>query len=340
MMQTILEKIMKGESLTQDEAHKTMKFIMDGRANNCQIAAFLTALKMKGESIDEISGFSMAMLEKANKIKTRHKNVVDTCGTGGDKKGTFNISTTAAFIAAGAGVVIAKHGNRGVSSKSGSADVLEALGVNINLECGSVEKCIDDIGIGFIFAPKAHTAMKHVAKARKDMGVSTVFNILGPITNPAMADGRVLGVFDDKLIDIMIYSLKNIGVRRAFVVYGLELMDELSVSGNSLIAELNDGRVKRYIINPEELGFKKCDTEELKGGDAKENARILANILAGKDVGARRDCAVLNAAAAIVAGGKAGSLSSGIDMAASAIDSGKALEKLNKLIEFTNKYSQ
>jgi anthranilate phosphoribosyltransferase len=339
MMQTILEKIMKGESLTQDEAYKTMKFIMDGRANDCQIAAFLTALKMKGESIDEISGFSMAMLEKVNKIKTRHKNIVDTCGTGGDKKGTFNISTTAAFIAAGAGVVIAKHGNRSVSSKSGSADVLEALGVNINLECGSVEKCIDDIGIGFIFAPKAHTAMKHVAKARKDMGISTVFNILGPITNPAMADGRVLGVFDDKLIDIMIYSLKNIGVRRAFVVYGLELMDELSVSGNSLIAELNDGKVKRYIINPEELGFKKCGTEELKGGDAKENARILASILTGKDVGARRDCAVLNAAAAIVAGGKAGSLSSGIDMAASAIDSGKALDKLNKLIEFTNKYS-
>lgn len=339
MMKEMLEKVMENKSLTQDEAYRTMKFIMDGVANDCQIAAFLTALKMKGESIDEISGFSRAMLKKANRIKTRHKNMVDTCGTGGDRKGTFNISTTAAFIAAGAGVAVAKHGNRSVSSKSGSADVLEELGVNINLECSSVEKCIDDIGIGFIFAPRAHTAMKYVAKARKEMGIRTVFNILGPITNPAMANGRVLGVFDDKLIDIMIYSLKNIGVRRAFVVYGLELLDEISVSGSSLVAELNDGKVKRYVINPEELGFKKCSTEELKGGDAKENARILISILAGKENGARRDCAVLNAAAAIVAGGKAGSLSSGIDMAASSIDSGKALDKLNKLIEFTNKYS-
>jgi len=225
MIRIMLEKIMKNENLTFDDSYETMKYIMDGKANDCEIAAFLTALKMKGESIEEVSGFSKAMLEKANKIKTRHKDMVDTCGTGGDKKGTFNVSTTAAFIAAGAGVVVAKHGNRSVSSLSGSADVLEELGVNINLECSRVAKCIDEIGIGFIFAPKAHTAMKHVAKARKEMGIKTVFNILGPITNPAMASGRVLGVFDDKLMDIMIYSLKNLGVKRAFVVYGVELLD-------------------------------------------------------------------------------------------------------------------
>ncbi len=334
-MKNFLEKVLNGISLSQDEAYKAMQFIMEGNANDCQIAAFLVALKMKGETTDEVSGFSRAMLDKAVKVKSKYKNIVDTCGTGGDGLNTFNISTTAAFIAAGAGVPVAKHGNRSVSSRSGSADVLEELGVNINLECSEVSSCLDEVGIGFIFAPKAHTAMKHVAKARKDMGIRTVFNILGPITNPAMANGRILGIFDNSLADIMINTLKNLGVDRAFVVNSEEGLDELSVSGKSSVAELRDGKVSKYIFDPEELGFKRSNIADLIGGDAKVNARILIDILTGADKGAKKDSAVINAAAAIVAGKKADSLSEAVDLACSSIESGKAYEKLEKLIEFT-----
>jgi len=335
-MKTYLETILNSKNLTQDEAYKAMEFIMEGNANDCQIAAFLTALKMKGETVDEISGFSRAMLDKAVKVKSKYLNLVDTCGTGGDGLYTFNISTTAAFIAAGAGVQIAKHGNRSVSSRSGSADVLEELGVNINLECDDVSKCIDNVGIGFIFAPKAHTAMKYVARARKDMGIRTVFNILGPITNPAMAKGRVLGVFDDKLIDIMINALKNLGVERAFVVNSEEGLDEFSISGKSVVAELKDGSIKKYIFNPQELGFKGSDISDLAGGDAKENAKILTDILTGKEKGPKRDSALINAAAAIVSGKKADDLKEALNMANYSIDSGKAYNKLIELIRFTN----
>jgi len=336
-MKIFLEKVLNRINLNQEEAYKAMEFIMSGNANDSQIAAFLTALKMKGETIDEVSGFSRAMLDKAVKVKSKHKNIVDTCGTGGDGLNTFNISTTAAFIAAGAGVPVAKHGNRSVSSKSGSADVLEELGVNINLECSEVSSCLDSIGIGFIFAPRAHTAMKYVSRARKDMGIRTVFNILGPLTNPAMASGRILGVFDKNLVDIMINTLKNIGVERAFVVNSEEGLDELSVSGKSSIAELRDGRVSKYILDPRELGFAKSDIEDLVGGDAKLNAGILIDILTGVEKGAKRDSAVINAAAALVSGKKAESLSGAVNLAVCSIDSGRAYEKLEKLIEFTNR---
>lgn len=336
-MKTFLDAVLNERNLSQDEAYKAMEFIMEGNANDCQIAAFLTALKIKGETTDEISGFSRAMLDKAVKVKSRHKNIVDTCGTGGDGLGTFNISTTAAFIAAGAGVPIAKHGNRNVSSRSGSADVLEELGVNINLECSEVSDCLDSIGIGFIFAPKAHTAMKYVAKARKDMGIRTVFNILGPLTNPARPNGCVLGVFDNNLIYMMINTLKNLGVERAFVVNSEEGLDELSVSGKNSVAELRDGRVSKYILDPEKLGFKKSNISDLIGGDANENARILTSILTGEEKGARRDSAVINAAAAIVSGKKTDSLFEAVDLANCSIESGKAYEKLNRMIEFTNR---
>lgn len=336
-MKDFLEKVLNGNDLDQDEAYSSMAFIMEGNANDCQISAFLTALKIKGETAQEISGFSRAMLEKALKVKSRHKNLVDTCGTGGDGLYTFNISTTAAFIAAGAEVPIAKHGNRSVSSKSGSADVLEELGVNINLECGEVSDCLDNVGIGFIFAPRAHTAMKYVARARKDMGIRTVFNILGPITNPALASGRVLGVFDKNLIEVMINTLKNLGVERAFVVNSEEGLDEFSVSGKNSVAELRNGRVTRYILEPEELGFKKSRVSDLTGGDRKENAKILMNILTGKEKGAKMDSAVMNAAAAIVSGKKAECLKEGLEIARASIESGKAHEKLIKLIEFTNR---
>lgn len=338
MLKDIIEKIIRFENLELDEAYKVMGSIIDGSVNDCQIASFLTAIRMKGETIDEISGFSRAMLEKARKVTTRHTDVVDTCGTGGDRKNTFNISTAAAFIAAGAGVVIAKHGNRSVSSICGSADVLEVLGVNINLETEDISKCIDEIGICFIFAPNAHTAMKNVARARKDMSIRTIFNILGPITNPAMANRRVLGVSDERLMDKMIYSLKNLGVKRAFVIYGMEGLDELSISGNSLVQYLDDGSVDKYIFNPEEFGIKKYDIEKLRGGDPVKNAEILHNIISGKEKGAKRDSSVLNAAAAIVAGGKSDDLREAIKIAEDSIDSGKAFVKLNELIEFTNKF--
>ncbi len=336
-MKVFLETILEGKDLTQDEAYKAMEFIMEGNANDCQIAAFLTALKMKGETAAEISGFSRAMLDKAVKVKSRHPNLVDTCGTGGDGLYTFNISTTAAFIAAGAGVPIAKHGNRSVSSRSGSADVLEELGVNINLECSDVSECLDSIGIGFIFAPKAHRAMKYVARARKDIGVRTVFNILGPITNPAQAKGRVLGVFDNKLIDIMIDALKNLGVERAFMVSSEEGLDEFSVSGKSTVAELREGRIIKYIFDPRDLGFRKSTISDLAGGDTKENARILTDILTGKEKGPKRDSALINAAAAIVSGKKADNLKEALELANQSIESGKAYDKLTGLIRFTNK---
>jgi anthranilate phosphoribosyltransferase len=338
MLKELIEKIMRYENLNTTEAYDAMEYIMDGNSNESQISSFLTALEMKEPNIDEISGFSRAMLAKAKKLTSRHENIVDTCGTGGDRKNTFNISTTAAFIAAGAGVIIAKHGNRSVSSKCGSADVLEELGVNLNIELESVANCIDDIGIGFIFAPKAHTAMKNVAKVRKDLGIKTVFNILGPITNPVMANGRVLGIFDQKLMDVMVYSLKNLGVKRAFVVYGLETLDELSVSGKSLVAELKDGKINKYILDPEELGFRNYGMDELKGGEPKENAKILKRILTGEEKGAKRDSSILNASAAIVAGGQAHNLKEAVNIAVDSIDSGNALKKLNQLIKYTNKF--
>ena len=337
-MKYYLEKVLNMKNLSGDESYKIMQYIMEGKAKDCQIASFLTALKMKGETSEEISGFSKAMLEKAVKVKSSHPDMVDTCGTGGDGLNTFNISTTAAFIAAGAGAIVAKHGNRGVSSKSGSADVLEELGVKIDLKCSDVSKCIDEVGIGFIFAPRAHIAMANVAKARKDMGIRTVFNILGPLTNPAMANGRVLGVFDKNLIEIMIEALRDLGIERAFVVSGDNGMDELSVSGNSDIAELKNGKISRYVLDPEELGLKRSNISQLAGGEPKYNAGILSDILSGKEEGARMNSAVLNAAAAIVAGKKSDSIKEALGIAIASVESGKALEKLEHLVEYTNKF--
>jgi anthranilate phosphoribosyltransferase len=336
-MKDFLDIILNGKDLGEEQAYRAMELIMEGGANDCQIASFLTALKMKGETAAEISGFSRAMLDKAVKVKSRYPDLVDTCGTGGDGLYTFNISTTAAFIAAGAGVKIAKHGNRSVSSRSGSADVLEELGVNINLECEDVAECLDSTGIGFIFAPRAHKAMKYVARARKDMGIRTVFNILGPITNPALARGRVLGVFDAGLIDIMINTLKNLGVERAYVVNSDEGLDEFSVSGKSMVAELKDGKIIRYVFNPGDFGFKKSTISDLAGGDAKENAKILTDILTGKEKGPKRDSALVNAAAAIVSGKRAGNLKEALKLASYSIESGRAYDKLISLIKFTNK---
>lgn len=337
MLVKTMDKLLSHKNLSVAEAYSTMKYIISGEANDCQIASFLTALKMKGETVEEISGFSKAMLEMAIKFNLKQKAVVDTCGTGGDCKNTFNISTTAAFIAAGAGVVVAKHGNRGVSSLSGSADVLEELGVNINIDADCVVKCIENIGIGFIYARNAHKAMKNVAKARKDLGIRTVFNILGPITNPVLTTGRVLGVFDEKLVDKMTYSLKELGMKRAMVVHGLETLDEISVSGETLVSDLNNGKVKRYKIRPDNFGFNLFPIEDLRGGGPKENAGILLDILSGKERGAKRIASILNASAAIIVSGKINEFNEAIKIAENSIDSGKALDKLKKLVEMTGK---
>ena len=336
-MRQYIEKIISGEDLTRSEAYGAMIHIMEGKASDALISAMLVALKIKGESVEEISGFSEAMLKKAEKVVVSEGNLVDTCGTGGDSLNTFNISTTAAFIAAGAGVRIAKHGNRSVSSRSGSADVLEELGININLDVRGVSRCIEETGMGFIFAPMAHRAMKYVAGVRKELGIRTVFNILGPVTNPAMANGRVLGVYEEGLIDIMAGALKNLGVERAFVINSENGMDEFSTTSRIRAARLMDGKIEKMIIDPADYGFAAADIGDLAGGDAAMNAKILEDILSGRIKGPMRDSAVFNAAAAIVAGKAVDRIEDGIDLATRSIDSGRALEKLNELVDCSNR---
>lgn len=336
-MKKYIDKLISSKDLSRKEAYGAMIRIMEGGVSDSLIAAFLIALKVKGESVDEISGFSEAMLEKARKVITGEKNLVDTCGTGGDGLSTFNISTTAAFIAAGAGVKIAKHGNRSVSSRSGSADVLESYGVNINLEGQEVADCIKEAGIGFIFARMAHSAMKYVAGVRKELGMRTVFNILGPITNPAGASGRVLGVYDRSLLNVMAGALNNLGVDRAFIVSSENGMDELSTTSKSNVVYLENGNIIEYVLDPAELGFAPAEISDLKGGDAAHNARIMKGILSGRIKGPMRDTALLNAAAAIVAGKLSDHIEDAIEMAAGSIDSGRALEKLDKLADISKR---
>ncbi len=339
-MKEYIEKLISSIDLSRKEAYEAMIRIMEGGVADSLISAFLIALKMKGESVDEISGFSEAMLEKARKVITGEKNLVDTCGTGGDGLHTFNISTTAAFIAAGAGVKIAKHGNRSVSSRSGSADVLESYGVNIGLDADGVAECIKEAGVGFIFARMAHSAMKYVAGVREELGMRTVFNILGPITNPAKASGRVLGVYDKSLLKIMAGVLKNLGVDRAFIVNSENGMDELSTTSKSSVAYLENGNIIEYVLDPADLGFEPADIADLKGGDAARNAKIMEGILSGRIEGPMRDTAVLNAAAAIVAGKLSDHIEDAIDMAAGSIDNGKAIEKLNKLADISKRAAE
>jgi anthranilate phosphoribosyltransferase len=336
MIKKIIKDLICFKDLEEDTAYSVMKYIIEGNATDAQISSFLTALKMKTETVSEIAGFYRAMIENAQTIKIDRQNAVDTCGTGGDCKNTFNISTASSFIAAGAGVLIAKHGNRGLSSKCGSADVLEALGVNIEISARNVERCINSIGIGFMFAPVFHKAMAAVAKARKDIAVKSVFNILGPLTNPAMAQARVIGVYEKRLIEIIAFSLKKLGVSRAFVVHGDDGMDEFSVCSLNHVAELRDSEIITYILDPVDLGIKRYRQKDLLGTGPKENARILADILSGKEKGAKRESAVINSAAAIIAGGKAESLKDAIELARYSIESGSALKKMNELICFTN----
>jgi anthranilate phosphoribosyltransferase len=330
-----IEKLVNRVNLSETETVEVMNQIMTGEATPLQVAAFLTALRMKGETVEEITGAARVMREKAHRVSIGAKTVLDTCGTGGDQKGTFNISTTVAFVLAGAGVNVAKHGNRSVSSQSGSADVLGALGVQVDASKERVEQCIAKIGIGFLFAPLLHEAMKYAVQPRRDIGIRTIFNILGPLTNPAMATHQLIGIYNGELVAMIAHVLNNLGSVRAMVVHGLEGMDEISLCGPTKVAELRDGKVKEYTIEPEQFGLKRCRLEELHGGSADQSAAIVRGVLGGKP-GPARDVVLLNSAAALYVGASATTIQDGFRLAAESIDSGKARQKLEQLVEMTN----
>ncbi len=335
-MKKQIEKLINKTNLTEEEMIEAMNEVMNGEASEVELASFLTALRMKGETIAEITGGARVMREKASSIKINHNYAVDTCGTGGDSHNTYNISTTVSFILAAGGVPVVKHGNRAVSSKSGSADVLEALGINLGLNPSQVGKCVDEIGIGFLFAPTFHGAMKHAIGVRRALGFRTVFNMLGPLTNPAEAKGQILGVFNKDLTEVFASVLKNLGTERALVVHGFDGMDEISISDKTQISELKDGEIKTYTIEPEDFGISKASIKEIKGGDAKENAEILKGLLKGEILGAKRDILLLNAGASLYVGKKAQSIKEGIELAKEIIDNGKAYKKLEELIRLSN----
>ena len=334
MLQESIKKLSEKQNLTQQEAEQAMNEIMEGRAADAQIAAFLVALRMKGETIDEITACAKIMREKASKINPQAKFLVDTCGTGGDGANTFNISTASAFVAAGAGVSVAKHGNKSVSSKSGSADVLQALGVNIQLQPKDVEKCIEETGIGFMFAPLFHPAMKYVMNARKQLGIRTIFNILGPMTNPAGAKSQLIGVFNPALTLDIASAMKNLGSRHVMIVNGHGL-DEISLSSKTKVCELKNSKIDVYDLNPEDYGFELRPLNDILGGTPEENAKIIIEVLSGEK-GPKRDIVLLNSAAALLASDKASSYKDALELAKQSIDSGNALKKLEALRNFTN----
>ncbi|MBF0127040.1 MAG: anthranilate phosphoribosyltransferase [Magnetococcales bacterium] len=331
----ILSSLLHGRHLSQEDARWMMERIMSGEVTDAQIGAYLTALRMKGETVSEIAGSAQAMREKALRVRAGGI-VVDTCGTGGDGIGSFNISTTTAFIVAACGVTVAKHGNRSISSKSGSADVLLELGVKIDIEAEVVERCLQEAGVGFLFAPRHHGAMRHAMGPRKELGYYTIFNLLGPLTNPAGAARQLIGVFDAKWVEPMARTLGRLGSRHALVVHGFDGLDEISTTGPTHVAELEpDGGVKTYTVEPEQFGLPRAELADLRGGDATLNAGITRRILEGEP-GPRRDIALLNAGAALKVAGVAADIGAGLAMAAKALDAGKALERLQQLIEISN----
>ena len=336
MIKDAIAKLADRMSLTEKEAEEAMGEIMDGAAKPAQIAAYLMGLRLKGETVDEIAGSVRAMRARAVRIPVGDPNVVDTCGTGGDGAHTFNISTTTAFVVAGAGLTVAKHGNTAVSSKSGSADLLSALGVNIALPTERVADCVNDIGIGFLFAPLYHGAMKHCAGPRHEMGIRTMLNILGPLTNPAGATIQVVGVFDRKLTELVGKVLVQLGSRHCFVVHGMDGLDEISLTDRTMVSEGKQGVLSSYVLDPQEFGLARVRLKDLAGGHPPENAQITRDILQGRK-GPKRDVVCLNAAPALVAGGKATSLQEGFRLAAQSIDSGAAADKLERLVAYTNK---
>lgn len=331
----LVRRVIDGGDLGEAEMAGAVEALMGGDVPAAQAACFLTALRMKGETVDEIVGAARAMRQCATAVNGPDPlTLVDTCGTGGDGADTFNISTTAAFVLAGAGVRVAKHGNRAVSSSCGSADVLEALGVRLNLSAEAVGKCVADVGIGFLFAPALHAAMRHLAPVRRELGIRTIFNLLGPLTNPAGASRQVVGVYRADMAPILAHALGRLGSRRAMVVHGCDGLDEITIAGPTMVAEWDGEDVREYRIHPEQVGLRPAPLESLRGGDVRENARALRSVLSGEP-GPRRDVVLLNAAAALTVAGAAADLASGVILAARSIDSGTALAKLEALVEAT-----
>jgi len=330
MIQDAIKLVVTGQDLTEDQAAEAMAEIMEGKATSAQIAGLVIALRMKGERTDEITGFARTMRAKATAVPHSQPILLDTCGTGGDGSGSFNISTTVAIVAASAGAKVAKHGSIAQSSQSGSADVLTALGVKIALEPAQVGRCIDEIGIGFLFAPALHAAMKHAGPARKELGVRTLFNLLGPLTNPAGAKRQLLGVFEGDFVEPLAGVLQRLGTEQAWVVHGHDGLDELTTTDESRVAELKDGKVRSFYLDPDDLGLARASVSDFKGGDAALNAQLTLAVLKGEG-GPRRDIVLLNAGAALTVAGLAPNLKEGMELAAKAIDAGKATEKLEAL---------
>lgn len=337
-MKKAISSVVKGENLSIDDAKEVMNIMLSGNATQAQLGSFLTALRMKGETLDEIVGCASVMNQKAEHINPKTGTYIDFVGTGGDGTNTFNISTTSAFVVAGAGLSVAKHGNRAISSKSGAADVLEALGVNIMLEAKDVEKCVEEIGIGFMFAQIFNKSMKNVGKARTEMGIRSIFNILGPLSNPSDAKTQFIGVFSPELTEPFAQAMRIMGVTRGMVVNGLDGMDEITTTNETVVSEIIDDKIINYKLSPENFGMKRAMPEQLTGGDGRINAKITMDILTGT-TGYRRDIVVLNAAAALYTGGKVKNIEDGIELAKESIDSGAALEKLKGLINFSNSIS-
>jgi anthranilate phosphoribosyltransferase len=336
MIKEAIKKAVDNIDLSINEASAVMGEIMSGEATPSQISCLLTALRMKGETADEVTGFVSKMRENAVKINTKFGNIVDTCGTGGDFSGTFNISTVSAIVAAAAGARVAKHGNRSASSKCGSADILEAMGVKIDLPPDKVKRSIEEIGIGFIFAPNFHPAMKYAAPSRKEIGIRTIFNILGPLTNPAGAKYQLLGVFSEKLTELMSLVLQNLGSLEVMVVHGMDGLDEITATNRTKISHLKNGNIKNYFIEPKSFRMNRHAKEELVGGTVNDNIKITNDVLKGVETGAKRDIVLLNTAAALVIGQAAKDINDGIAKAKEAIGSGAAIKKLEELIKFTN----
>ncbi len=349
MIKDIIARLVDKINLSEKEAAASMDEIMSGKATPAQIAAFITALRMKGETVEEITGCARIMQKKATHLKINKdiidldrdeinvdlETVVDTCGTGGDGTNTFNISTTTAFVVSGGGCLVAKHGNRSVSSLCGSADVVQALGINLDISPEKVKECIEKIGIGFLYAPLFHSAMKYALGPRREIGIRTIFNILGPLTNPAKANVQVLGVYKPELTEVLANVLKNLGAKNAFVVYGEGSFDEITITGRTRISQLKNGEIKTYYIQPEDFGLRRRKVEEIKGGSVEENKEIILNILKGEK-GAKRDIVLLNSSAVFISAERAKDFPEGIRLAEESIDSKRALKKLEDLIKFTN----
>jgi anthranilate phosphoribosyltransferase len=335
MIREGIQKLIEAKNLTSEESGEIMQEVMSGKATNAQTAAFLTALRMKGESVEELIAFASIMKSSSCQIHPNvHGRLVDTCGTGGDKIKTFNVSTTAAFVIAGAGVSVAKHGNRAVTSKCGSADVMEKLGLNLNVEAQAIQSIIERVGVGFMFAPAFHPAMKYAAETRREIGIRTVFNILGPLTNPACADAQLLGVYDAKLVVPMAYALEKLGCEEAMVVHGLDGLDEISTVGKTVIAHLKEGKVIENRLIPSDFGVKKAKISDLYSFTLEESSEIIFKILKGKKIDdAKSEIVLVNSAAGIIVGGKAENFKEGIMLARKSIESGAAYTKLKELVK-------